>query len=99
MNDGMVSDRHAAVAPAKALTNRNTRLTRLIAGVSVPDGPLITAAIEYAQRLSEPYLFNHAMRSWLFAELIGRWPASNVSLRRTSLPPRKALLRRDARMD
>jgi hypothetical protein len=23
------------------------------------------------QRLSEPYLFNHAMRSWLFAELIG----------------------------
>jgi hypothetical protein len=28
--------------------------------------------IEYAQRLSEPYLFNHAMRSWLFAEAIGR---------------------------
>ena len=46
--------------------------TRLIAGVSMLDGPLITAAIEYAQRLSEPYLFNHAMRSWLFAELIGR---------------------------
>ena len=45
---------------------------RLIAGVSVPDGPLITAAIDYAQRLSEPYLFNHAMRSWLFAEAIGR---------------------------
>jgi len=42
-----------------------------IAGVNVPDTPLITAAIEYAQRLSEPYLFNHAMRSWLFAELIG----------------------------
>jgi hypothetical protein len=46
--------------------------TRLIAGVSVPDTPLVTAAIEYAQRLSEPYLFNHAMRSWLFAEAIGR---------------------------
>ena len=45
---------------------------RLIAGVGVPDGPVIAAAIEYAQRLSEPYLFNHAMRSWLFAELIGR---------------------------
>jgi hypothetical protein len=45
---------------------------RLIAGVSVPDGPLITAAIDYAQRLSEPFLFNHAMRSWLFAEAIGR---------------------------
>ena len=46
--------------------------TQLIAGVSVSDGPLIAAAIEYAQRLSEPYLFNHAMRSWLFAELMGR---------------------------
>jgi hypothetical protein len=45
--------------------------TQLIAGVAVPDGPLITAAIEYAHRLSEPYLFNHAMRSWLFAEAIG----------------------------
>ena len=62
MNDEMVRDRRAAVASP----------TRLIAGVSVPDGPLVTAAIEYAQRLSEPYLFNHAMRSWLFAELIGR---------------------------
>ena len=50
----------------------NTIAIRLIAGVSVPDGSLITAAIDYAQRLSEPYLFNHAMRSWLFAETIGR---------------------------
>ena len=44
---------------------------RIIAGVRVPDGPLIAAVVEYAQRLSEPYLFNHAMRSWLFAEMIG----------------------------
>jgi hypothetical protein len=72
MNDEIVKDRQAAVASAKASTNRNTPPSRLIAGVSVPDGPLITAAIEHAQRLSEPYLFNHAMRSWLFAELIGR---------------------------
>jgi hypothetical protein len=46
--------------------------TQVIAGVHVPDTPLISAVIEYAQRLSEPYLFNHAMRSWLFAEAIGR---------------------------
>src|SRR5712691_10598077 len=52
--------------------SKNAATRRLIAGVSVPDGPLIRAAIDYAQRLSEPYLFNHAMRSWLFAELIGR---------------------------
>jgi hypothetical protein len=43
----------------------------MIAGVGVPETPLITAVIAYAQRLSEPYLFNHAMRSWLFAETIG----------------------------
>ena len=46
--------------------------TRLVAGVSVSDTPLVTAVVEFAQRLSEPYLFNHAMRSWLFAEAIGR---------------------------
>ena len=55
-----------------ASINHGAAGTRLIAGVSVPDNPLIRAAIEYAQRLSEPYLFNHAMRSWLFAETIGR---------------------------
>lgn len=60
MNNDMVADT-LAVAP-----------TRLIAGVNVADGPLIRAAVDYAQRLSEPYLFNHAMRSWLFAEAIGR---------------------------
>jgi hypothetical protein len=62
----------STVAPAMASINRDAPETRLIAGISVPDSPLITAAIEYAQRLSEPYLFNHAMRSWLFAEAIGR---------------------------
>jgi HD domain-containing protein len=41
--------------------------TRSIAGVLVPDTPLISRAIEYAREHSEPYLFNHVMRSWLFA--------------------------------
>jgi hypothetical protein len=45
---------------------------RLIAGVSVPDSPLITEVLEYAQTLYDPYLFNHAMRSWLFAAKIGQ---------------------------
>jgi hypothetical protein len=45
---------------------------RQIAGISVPDSPLITDAIEYAQKLSDHYLFNHAMRSWLFAAKIGQ---------------------------
>src|SRR5215469_16665556 len=72
MNSETVSYKQETVAGAKTFVNRDASLTRLIAGVSVPDGPLITAVIEYAQRLSEPYLFNHAMRSWLFAEAIGR---------------------------
>ncbi len=44
--------------------------TRLLAGVSVPNTALITRAIEFAREKSEPYLFNHVMRSWLFAALI-----------------------------
>lgn len=41
--------------------------TRVVAGVLVPDTPLITSATKYARENSEPYLFNHVMRSWLFA--------------------------------
>ena len=72
MNNETVSYKQETASLATAFVNRDTPRTRLIAGVSVPDGPLITAVIEHAQRLSEPYLFNHAMRSWLFAEAIGR---------------------------
>ena len=43
-----------------------------IAGVGLPDSPLITEALAYAQKLSEPYLFNHAVRSWLFAAKVGQ---------------------------
>jgi hypothetical protein len=48
---------------------------RLMAGVSVPDSTLITEALGHAHTLYEPYLFNHAVRSWLFAETIGRMKA------------------------
>jgi hypothetical protein len=46
--------------------------TRLLAGVTVPDTPAISGAIEYARERSEPYLFNHAMRSWLFAATLAQ---------------------------
>src|SRR6187431_2920125 len=49
--------------------------TRLIAGIAVPDSPLITDALEYAGRLSDPYLLNHAIRSWLFAAKIAQLKA------------------------
>ena len=46
--------------------------TRLLAGVSVPDTALISRAVELARERSEPYLFNHVMRSWLFAVILGQ---------------------------
>ena len=46
--------------------------TRTLAGVSIPDTPVITRAIEFAREKSEPYLFNHVMRSWLFAALFAQ---------------------------
>jgi len=41
--------------------------TRILAGVSVPETPLVDQAIDYARKACKPYLFNHVMRSWLFA--------------------------------
>ena len=46
--------------------------TRLLAGVSVPDTALISRAIDFARERSEPYLFNHVMRSWLFAAIVAQ---------------------------
>ena len=43
---------------------------RTLAGVDVPDTQLVSRAIEYAKANSEPWLFNHVMRSWLFAEAL-----------------------------
>ena len=53
-------------------TSRPDTARRLLAGVSVPDTPLISRAIEYTRERSEPYLFNHAMRSWLFAATLAQ---------------------------
>lgn len=43
----------------------------MLAGVSVPDTPLVERAMEYAHQACEPYLFNHVVRSWLFAVRLG----------------------------
>jgi hypothetical protein len=47
-------------------------LTDSFAGVTVPESPLVDRAIQYARQKCEPYLFNHAMRSWLFAVRFGQ---------------------------
>ena len=43
---------------------------RELAGVQVPDTPLVAEAIAMARARSAPYLFNHVMRSWLFASIV-----------------------------
>jgi hypothetical protein len=42
----------------------------VFAGIKVVDTPMVHDAIELARSSSEPYLFNHVMRSWLFGVLI-----------------------------
>jgi HD domain len=41
-----------------------------LAGIKVVDTPLVRDATDLVRSSSEPYLFNHAMRSWLFSALI-----------------------------
>jgi hypothetical protein len=41
--------------------------TRVVGGITVLDTPLIAHAMDYSRIHSDPYLFNHAVRSWLFA--------------------------------
>ena len=46
--------------------------TRVLAGITVTDAPVITRAMELAKTHSAPLLFNHAVRSWLFAVRLGQ---------------------------
>jgi hypothetical protein len=39
----------------------------ILGGIKVIDTPLVRDAIDLARSSSEPYIFNHVMRSWLFA--------------------------------
>jgi hypothetical protein len=54
----------------------------VLAGIKVIDTRIVHDAIELARSSSEPYLFNHAMRSWLFGVLLaeGTKPAPDPGL-------------------
>ena len=45
-------------------------LTRVIAGVTVPDTPLINASIDLAHASLPTHGFNHVMRAWLNGQAI-----------------------------
>lgn len=50
--------------------------TRVLAGVTVPDTPLIQDALDYARQHTTPGIFNHVVRSWLYGVIISsRVPA------------------------
>lgn len=42
----------------------------ILAGIKVTDTQLVRDAMDLARSSSEPYLFNHVMRSWLFGILL-----------------------------
>ena len=44
--------------------------TKVIAGVTVPDTPLITKALEFAKEHATDYTYNHILRSFLFGFII-----------------------------
>src|ERR1700722_11511313 len=44
----------------------------LLAGIKVPDTVLVRDAIDLSRSVSEPFLFNHVMRSWLFGVLLSQ---------------------------
>ena len=48
------------------------RRARVLGGVTVVETPLVTRAMDLARKHSEPFLFNHAVRSWLFAVRLGQ---------------------------
>ena len=52
-----------------------TGKTQLLGSITVIDTPLVTRAMDYARTHSEPFLFNHAVRSWLFAARLGQLQA------------------------
>jgi hypothetical protein len=45
-----------------------TLLTRILAGITVPDTPTITAAIAFSRIHNDTHTYNHVMRSWLVGQ-------------------------------
>ena len=57
---------------ARMISPPSSGTSRVLAGITVPDTPVIALALDRARSESEPYLFNHAVRSWLFAARIAQ---------------------------
>lgn len=55
-----------------AIAGDTAPATQHLAGVAVADTPVVERAFCFAQAQYEPWLFNHVMRSWLFATLLAQ---------------------------
>jgi hypothetical protein len=56
----------------RGASSPSSATSRALAGITVPDTPVIALAFDRARSESEAYLFNHAVRSWLFAARIAQ---------------------------
>ena len=59
------------MAPETEPVNMSEK-TQVLGSITVINSPLVTRAMDYARTHSEPFLFNHAVRSWLFAVRLGQ---------------------------
>lgn len=59
------------VAKLLIITMASKVPTRIVAGVTVPDTPLITKALAFAKSHCDEFTYNHVVRSWLFGQYIG----------------------------
>jgi hypothetical protein len=66
MTLGQVFTADRSAADIHSVTDCLGNIARCSA-LQFPDTPLVKAAIGRAREVSEPWLFNHVMRSWLFA--------------------------------
>ncbi|KAE8450278.1 hypothetical protein EG329_006706 [Mollisiaceae sp. DMI_Dod_QoI] len=48
----------------------STPPTKVLAGVTVPDTPLITKALAFVRAHCDEFTYNHVVRSWLFGQYI-----------------------------
>jgi hypothetical protein len=56
-------------------------LTRVIAGIPVPNSPIVNATIAYAHDNLPTLTYNHVMRTWLNGQaIINNLPAANISM-------------------
>jgi hypothetical protein len=51
---------------------KSSGLPATVAGIRLVDSPIARRAVELSRESSPPYMFNHAIRTYLFGSLIGR---------------------------